>query len=372
MRIGFLTNNTRIDNGWGRSARELVGALRRKDIGVLVLVEEGGGLAGELKKLARAQGHPVFLFASVVRTLTTLYRCDLIHAFDGYPYAIIGAVAAACLRKKLIVTLHGTYALDPFYNRRRYIRYLYRWALKRADRIVTVSRYTRRTVEAEAGFALLGAVVIPNGTSAFWLAAPQSVVVPPVPKPYILGVGMVKPQKGYAVSMHAYAQIKKRFPALSYVIVGDQAGRHFQEMRDLARQLGVADSVRFFEKISDEALLSFYDHAACFVLTPVRNRMYIEGFGLVYREAGARGLAVVGSRDSGAEDAIIDGKTGILCPQNGIGAVADAVMTILGDPDLAGRMGREGKKVAAQDTWARVAAAYYALYQETLTRYDHA
>ncbi|MDP3963802.1 MAG: glycosyltransferase family 4 protein, partial [bacterium] len=199
MKIGFLTNNTRMDNGWGRASQGLILALKDAGTDVCILVEEGGGLIGERVALARSQAHPFFLFASVLRVLPRLAQCDEIHAFDGYPYAIIGMLAAFLLRKKLIITLHGTYALDPFYNR-SYIKRLYCLALKRADHIVTVSSYTRKTVEAAAGFAFLHSSVIPNGTGGFWLTSGNA-SHPAVRKPYILSVGMVKPQKGYAVSI---------------------------------------------------------------------------------------------------------------------------------------------------------------------------
>ena len=142
--VGFLTHNTRADNGWGRTSRELVEALRQQGIAVKVLVEEGGGIEGEVRILTRSQAHPIFLFLGVLCALPRLYTCDVIHAFDGYPYAIIGALAAKLLGKKLVVTLHGTYALDPFYNTRwPFLKRLYPWALARADVVVGVSSVRR-------------------------------------------------------------------------------------------------------------------------------------------------------------------------------------------------------------------------------------
>ncbi|MDP3963040.1 MAG: glycosyltransferase, partial [bacterium] len=166
-------------------------------------------------------------------------------------------------------------------------------------------------------------------------------------------------------------RIKKQFPDLAYVIVGNQRGRYFHEMQKNIIDLGIADDVRFYQDLTDEDLLALYDHAVCFLLTPARMDMYVEGFGLVYREAGARKLAVIGSKDCGAEDAVQDGVTGILCPQNDISAVADALHRLLEDAALRKRMGEAGRKLAQSWTWSNVAEQYKAIYAEVLYLNTH-
>lgn len=362
MQVCFLANNTRSDNGWGRAARELLLALARRGVELRVLTEEGGGLTGERVKLSRSQRHLFFVFLSVLRSLPELRQADLIHAFDGYPYSLIGALAGALLGKRLLITLHGTYALYPFYSRT--LSRLYRWALRRADRVVAVSEFTLRTVSAFQ--AMERAEVIPNGTSSLWLGAPRSSAPPPVPRPYLLSVGMVKPQKGFAVSIRAFAGAKRRFPKLSYAIVGGQGHEHFAEITKLLNDLDLKQSVYFFEDLSDEALLALYDHAELFVLTPLRQGPFVEGFGLVYREAASRGLAAVGSRDCGAEEAIVDGRTGLLVPQGNVEAARRAIEELLADPLRRARMGEEAKRLARSWSWDRVAELYHGIYERTV------
>src|SRR3989344_2401701 len=368
IRVGFLTHNTRADNGWGRTSRELISVLSVQGVVGTVLVEEAGGIEGEKRALWRSQAHPVYLFLGVLRALPRLYACDVIHAFDGYPYAIIGAFAAKLFGKKFVVTLHGTYALDPFYNTRRpYIKGLYLWALKRADAVVGVSSYTLQAVREFAKFESRG--VISNGTSLFWLKAPRTAApAENIKKPYILSVGMVKPQKGFTTSLRAFAKAKRQFPDLSYGIIGNQTGRHFSEIVRLADELGVRNAVYFSQDVSDDELLAFYDHAELFVLTPVRIGQYIEGFGMVYRAAGARGLAGIGSKNCGAEDAVQDGVSGILCPQGDEDAVAFAMTRLLKDVALRARMGEAGRELSRRDTWESVARKYYTLYENPIPR----
>jgi glycosyltransferase involved in cell wall biosynthesis len=63
-----------------------------------------------------------------------------------------------------------------------------------------------------------------------------------------------------------------------------------------------------------------------------------EGFGLVFLEAMAMGLPVVGTRVIGSEDAVEEGVTGLLVPYADAGALALAVRSILDSPELAGRL----------------------------------
>ena len=88
-----------------------------------------------------------------------------------------------------------------------------------------------------------------------------------------------------------------------------------------------------------------------------------EGFGLTLLEASAAGLPVVGARGNGSEDAVDDGLTGLLVPQEDVeSGLAAALVTLLTDRALAARMGDAGRAKAATHTWAQVAGQMRALY----------
>lgn len=369
MRVCILTNNTRPDNGWGRFAREFIAALQAEGTEVVILSEEPGGYADEHVILAHSLRfslhsffktllHLPFLLRNALGVRRYLRGCDVIHALDGYPYGVIGALASFGSKIPLVVTLQGTYSLDAFYHtlERKFLT----WALRYARNIVCISSYIAREIKKHVPRLTLQ--IIGHGTTSLWLSAPPSPDPLPTFKPYLLSVGTVKPQKGYRISLAAYARAREKFPDLSYVIVGYQAHAHFSEIRNQARALGVADRVHFLANLDDEELLRLYDHAKLFLLTPISVESIVEGFGLVYREAGARGLAVIGSRDCGAEDAVENGITGLLCPQGDVGAVSHAIEKLLGDEALRVRLGQKGKELAQRETWEEIAKKYLSIY----------
>ncbi len=104
-------------------------------------------------------------------------------------------------------------------------------------------------------------------------------------------------------------------------------------LQALARRLGVADRVRFLGRIDDAALEA--ELAGCRLFVQPSRRTAdgeLEGLGLVYFEAAARGRAVVAGRSGGEADAVVDGVTGRLVDGASACAVAQVVGELLGDP----------------------------------------
>jgi glycosyltransferase involved in cell wall biosynthesis len=89
-----------------------------------------------------------------------------------------------------------------------------------------------------------------------------------------------------------------------------------------------------------------------------------EGFGLTHLEASAAGLPVIGTTDCGAEDAIVDGVTGLLVSQSAVtAALPGAIINLLTDPVRAKQMGAAGQERAQTQTWNRVAQRMIEVYE---------
>lgn len=119
---------------------------------------------------------------------------------------------------------------------------------------------------------------------------------------------------------------------LSYTIVGD--GEDRDRLESLSHELGVADKVKFTGRVAVGELLTLYAHADLFVLTPVATDIDIEGFGIVYNEASASGVPVLGSSAGGAIDAISDGTNGILIPKSTPTDIASGIRHFLDRREL--------------------------------------
>jgi D-inositol-3-phosphate glycosyltransferase len=84
---------------------------------------------------------------------------------------------------------------------------------------------------------------------------------------------------------------------------------------------------------------------------------YYESFGMVALEAMACGSPVIASRVGGLVTTVRDGVTGFLVPDGDVEALAERIATLVADPELRWRLGREGVRWAAQHRWPCVAEA---------------
>ena len=145
--------------------------------------------------------------------------------------------------------------------------------------------------------------------------------------------------KGHDQLIDIWPEVVKRIPGATLWIVGvgDDVGR----LQEKSRDLGLADRVRFWGRVSDEELCDLYRRSAVFAM-PSRQ----EGFGLVYAEAMWHGIPCIGSDADAAGQVILDGETGLLVPYDDRPALGDALVRILGDSEFCARLGEAAAKRA--------------------------
>ena len=132
--------------------------------------------------------------------------------------------------------------------------------------------------------------------------------------------------KGVDVTIRALPQIAQNVSNVKYVVIG--RGDDQPRLAKLAEDLGVADRVVFAGFVPDEALIDHYRLADVYVM-PSK-----EGFGIVYLEAMACGIPVIGGDDDGSADPIQDGRVGWQVPHRDPDAVAKAATEALGGTDI--------------------------------------
>lgn len=357
-------------DGWGSYSLGLVRGLAALGVRARILVDRRGEasapdgcevipcLSSPLGGLAR----PPAVLWNAAQLLRHAPGHDLLH-FMVEPYA------TASLPRGLppqLITLHGTYAIAPL-RERPWTRLLYTAALRRAAAVVCVSRFTRDALLARLKIENLR--VIHNGHDLRPEPAEPRADEQVEGRPIILGVGALKPRKGYHVALRAVARLRERFPDLRYYLVGDDADRNYvSRLREEIAALGLERHAIITGPVSDARLHALYRQADLFLLTPVNVGQSFEGFGIVYLEAGVYGKPVVGSLGCGAAEAIDDGVNGLLAPQNDDAAIAERAATILADPDLAARLGAAGRRKAEAQRWGAVARRYLDLYEQVLRR----
>ncbi len=167
----------------------------------------------------------------------------------------------------------------------------------------------------------------------------------PVHGPLVVSVSRLVPRKGMDVLIDASAQLSARYPDLTVAIAG--RGRDAERLAGRVAETGAP--VRLLGGVSDADLPRLVGAADVFAML-CRNRwlgLEQEGFGIVFLEAAAAGVAQVAGASGGAGEAVEDGVTGVLVRRpTEAGEVARAVGGLLDDPTRRAAMGRAARRRA--------------------------
>ncbi|MFJ6434827.1 glycosyltransferase family 4 protein [Streptomyces sp. NPDC091416] len=162
-------------------------------------------------------------------------------------------------------------------------------------------------------------------------------------RPVVVCVSRLVPRKGQDTLILAMPAILAEVPDAVLLIVG--GGPYAGELRKLAAETGVQDSVRFTGPVPWEELPAHYGAGDVFAM-PCRTRrggLDVEGLGIVYLEASATGLPVVAGDSGGAPDAVLDGESGWVVRGGSAEESAERIALLLGDAELRRRMGERGR-----------------------------
>jgi phosphatidylinositol alpha-1,6-mannosyltransferase len=162
-------------------------------------------------------------------------------------------------------------------------------------------------------------------------------------RPVVVCVSRLVPRKGQDTLIHAWPMVLGAVPDAVLLLVGD--GPYGKSLKNLAERLNVAGSVRFAGAVPGEDLPAYYAAGDVFAM-PCRTRrrgLDVEGLGIVYLEASATGLPVIGGDSGGAPDAIRDGESGYVVPGHSVTDVAVRIIDLLMDPAKAKAMGEKGQ-----------------------------
>jgi phosphatidylinositol alpha-1,6-mannosyltransferase len=171
---------------------------------------------------------------------------------------------------------------------------------------------------------------------------------------WLLSVARLARHKGIDTALRALSQLRDRYPDLRYAVVG--SGEELGWLEGEARQLGVADRVRFLTHVPDHDLPAIYNCAEVYLGASRLMEQRVEGFGISIAEASACGIPVVAGRSGGIPEAVRDGETGLLVDAESPGAVSDALRLLLDDSTLRARLGGAGRRaVETYYNWDRVA-----------------
>jgi len=228
-----------------------------------------------------------------------------------------------------------------------------RQILSRMRHFLCINNATAATVRAARPDASVD--VVPTGFT------PLAEVAPEETGPVVLFFGRLDVyMKGVDRLIEAFATVGERIPDVRLVLAGRADAAVVAQVEDLLRGHPHRDRVRV-EPNPDEARKATLFRSASVFCSPSR----FEGWCIAAVEAQSCGVPVVASTADGFLDSVDDGVSGLLVP-NGDGivpGVADALVRILSDRDLAARLGEGGRAKAAGLTWDAVAARHGEIFR---------
>ncbi|MCO6452452.1 MAG: glycosyltransferase family 4 protein [Caldilineales bacterium] len=275
---------------------------------------------------------------------------DLIHMHLGGPIAFYQVRTQSAWQAPLLVTLHIT-----VHSKLTSPENPLGQVLRQADHVVGVSQ------------AVLDAAM--NGISEFegklsvihnGVTAPsEGFSAPSLHKPTLLCIGRLVREKGFDVMVAAMPAILARRPDAYLVIAGD--GPERVQLEEQARALGVDHAIQFNGWV-DENQRQALMREATMVVMPSR---WQEAFSLVVLEAAWMGRAVIATRMGGLPEAVQDGKTGLIIESENSFAIAEAVLSLLAEPERIRAMSRAARNLAqASFGIERYIEDYSALYRQ--------
>jgi glycosyltransferase involved in cell wall biosynthesis len=267
----------------------------------------------------------------------------IVHSTDRPRDAVACVLLAKMAGARSLIHVHVGYG--------KWMSRAARKAMASADALIGVSEYVARTL-IEGGHspakthAVLNAIDLPRWDFRTQSGSVRKELGIPEGAPLVVCVGRLFQWKGQGEMIRAVAKLRPNLPELRLLIVGEDDRfanpgglSHGEQLRALARELGVADRVIFTGQRSDVASLI----AASDVLAlPSLG----EPFGLVYVEAMAMKRPVIALQSGGAPEVVEHGKSGLLSPPNDLDALAHNISTLLTNPVMRAEMGEYGRRQA--------------------------
>ncbi|MFA6241342.1 MAG: N-acetyl-alpha-D-glucosaminyl L-malate synthase BshA [Candidatus Hydrogenedentales bacterium] len=308
--------------------------------------------------------HPPYslALATKISEVAEEHGIELWHAHYAIPHAVCALLARDMLpvekRFKIVTTLHGTditlVGSDPSFYR------ITRYAMESSDAVTSVSEWLSEETRRE--FKLnIPVRTIYNFLNLDKFSGRDAVRCKLAQKDekIVMHISNFRPVKRVTDVVRVFKKVSDRVPA-RLVMVGD--GPERLSAVGVARQLGIADKVRFLGNHENiETLIPCAD----LIIQPSEH----ESFGLVPLEGMACEVPVIGTESGGVCEVIVNGETGYLCEVGDIESMAARAIEILTDTEKAREMGKRGReRVITHFGKDQIVSQYEDMYRELVAQ----
>jgi glycosyltransferase involved in cell wall biosynthesis len=285
-------------------------------------------------------------------TLSAIWFClrhpvDVVHVHWPFPHGIMALAAKWVSGVAVVANCHG--AELAMGRRKAWVRRFLQFCLRRSDVTLCNSSHTQAEIKRQTGVVAevcpYGATVpVPAGGNRARREGPVR----------LLFCGRLIERKGIDVLLRAMVDLRRHY-AVHLTITGE--GNMKPAWEKLCEELELQAQVKFAGFVSTIELARLYHDCDIYVHPAVHDRNGdTEGLGVVLIEALANAKPVVASEVGGIVDVIQHNRTGLLVPEKQPGELARAIGTLIEDPRLARRLGKEGHRFAVWHfDWNRIA-----------------
>ncbi|MDQ0319678.1 glycosyltransferase involved in cell wall biosynthesis [Pararhizobium capsulatum DSM 1112] len=302
--------------------------------------------------------------ALVLRLAREEPNFDIVHAAD-WPFYLPLALSRYRGRSRCILAFHGTEVTFLQHPKRALPLAMLRFWNGWADYVAN-STDTAERLRAAFGLTQETVRIARLGVGRAWLSgrrsrqeARQTLAIPPQ-RFLIASLGRVVPRKGYDLLAEALAQLPPEIAAdIEWQIIGPFIRMAYADRLKVATARLACRTIITGELPWEEVALRL-SAADLFCLPGQRlEGGGVEGFGLVYLEAGALGLPSLATDIGGISDAIDHGEGGLLVPPNDPAALAGAILELYRNPAERARLAAGALRRAQASSWGKAAAETY-------------
>ncbi|GGJ11897.1 glycosyltransferase family 4 protein [Streptomyces brasiliensis] len=295
---------------------------------------------------------------------------DVVHDNQTLGYGLLGDVGAP-----LVTTIHHPITVDrqleldaaQGWQRRYSVRRWYAFTrmqkrvARRLPSVLTVSGTSRQEIVDHLGVSRDRVHVVHIGADTDLFSPDPS--VPVVPGRIVTTSSADVPLKGLVFLVEALAKVRTERPDAHLVVVGNRPSEG--PVAQAVEHYGLEGAVDFVKGISDAELVGLVRSAEVACVPSL-----YEGFSLPAAEAMATATPLVATTGGAIpEVAGRDGETCLAVAPGDAGALAAALVRLLGDPELRVRLGRAGRaRVLERFTWARAAEGTVSHYRDAMDR----
>lgn len=271
------------------------------------------------------------------------HKINELHFGNVMPIGIVGPIAKKLFKVKFYPYIHGLDFLESKNNPLKFK--LLMFSLRHATKIICNSNYTKNQL-FNAGIDSETIKIIHPGIPEKNLAGlDKEAVIDKYKlrdKFVLLTVGRLVKRKGHDKMIESLKEIIQVHSNVKYVICGN--GPEQKSLEDLVRDCNLEDYVVFTDNIERSELETIYAVADLFVMLnrEIVENGDVEGYGIVFLEAGMYKLPVVGGNNGGVPDAVLNGNTGYLIDSTNVEEIVKTISSFLMDKNNSKKMGENG------------------------------